>query len=69
VDAGSPADHAGLKPGDEIVTVNGKPLTPDLGETANEYLFGKAGEQRKVTLHNSAGDKTVVLTLAAPQKK
>jgi len=69
VDAGSPADKAGLKPGDEIVTVNGRPLTPDLGETANEHLFGKAGEQRKITVHNAAGDKTVVLTLAAQQKK
>jgi S1-C subfamily serine protease len=68
VDAGSPADHAGLKIGDQIVTVNGKPLTPDLGETANEHLFGKAGEQRKVTVHNSTGDKTVVLTLAAQKK-
>jgi S1-C subfamily serine protease len=69
VDAGSPAAGAGLKAGDEIVTVNGKPLTPELGETANEYLFGKAGDQRKVTVHNSAGDKTVALTLAALPKK
>ncbi len=69
VDAGSPADKAGLKAGDEIVTVNGKALAPDLGETANEFLFGKAGERRKVTVHNSTGDKTVVLTLAGPQKK
>jgi C-terminal processing protease CtpA/Prc len=69
VDAGSPAEKAGLKAGDEIVTVNGKPLTPDLAETANEHLFGKAGEQRKITVHNAAGDKTVVLTLAALQKK
>jgi S1-C subfamily serine protease len=69
VDANSPAAKAGLQKGDEIVTVNGKPLSPDLGETANEHLFGKAGEQRKVTVHNAAGDKTVVLTLAAQQKK
>jgi S1-C subfamily serine protease len=69
VDAGSPADKAGLKPGDEIITVNGKPLTPNLGETANEHLFGKAGEQRKITVHDGAGDKTVILALAPQQKK
>ena len=69
VDANSPAAKAGLQKGDEILTVNGKPLTADLGETANEHLFGKAGEQHKLTIHNAAGDKTVVLTLAAQQKK
>lgn len=68
VASGSPAAAADLRAGDEIAAIEGKPLTPSPGETANEYLFGKVGEQRKVTLRSAHGEKkTVVLALAARQ--
>jgi C-terminal processing protease CtpA/Prc len=65
VDAGSPAAAADLRAGDEIAAIEGKPLAPNPGETANEYLFGKVGDQRKLTLRTAHGkEKTVVLALA-----
>lgn len=68
VDPGSPAAAADLRAGDEITMIEGRPLTPSPGETANEYLFGRIGEQRKVTLRTASGEeKTVVLALAARQ--
>lgn len=67
VDPGSPAAAAGLQAGDEIAGIEGKPLLPSPGETASEYLFGKIGEQRKVTLRTTHGEKTVLLSLSARQ--
>jgi len=69
VDAGSAAAAAGLQAGDEILRIEGKPLTPSPGETVNEYLFGKTGDQRKVTVRKGKEEKTVTLTLATPAKK
>ncbi len=65
VDPGSPAANADIRPGDEIVTVEGQPLTASVGEAATESLFGKAGDKFHITAHSSHIDKTVVLTLAA----
>ncbi|MFZ0338044.1 MAG: PDZ domain-containing protein, partial [Terracidiphilus sp.] len=49
VDSGSPASAAGVQPGDEIVAVEGQPLTASKGEAATEMLFGKTGDQLQVT--------------------
>jgi C-terminal processing protease CtpA/Prc len=68
VDPGSPAAAASIQPGDQLLAVDGKPLTPNLSELARESLFGKTGASFHVSVHRGRADKTVVLTLAAPTK-
>jgi S1-C subfamily serine protease len=68
VDPGSPAAAASIQPGDQLLAVDGKPLTPHLSELAREALFGKTGASFHVTVHRGRADKTLVLTLAAPTK-
>jgi len=50
VDPGSAAAKAGIQPGDEIVAVEGHPLTASTGEEAKERIFGKVGDQFHVTV-------------------
>ena len=69
VDPGSPASKAGVEPGDEIVAIEGQPLTASKGEAANEMLFGKIGDQLKITVHRGQSVSTIDLTLAAKPKK
>ncbi len=64
----SPAAAASIQPGDQLLAVDGKPLTPNLSELAREALFGKTGASFHVTVHRGRADKTLVLTLAAPTK-
>ena len=68
VDPGSPAAAASIQPGDQLLAVDGKPLTLHLSELAREALFGKTGASFHVTVHRGRADKTLVLTLAAPTK-
>ena len=69
VDPGSPAAKAGVQPGDEIVAIEGQPLTASKGEAANELLFGKIGDQLKITVHHGQSVSTIELTLATKPKK
>ena len=69
VEPGSAADKAGILPGDEIVEVEGHPLTANVGETATERIFGKIGDQFHVTVRRGQTDKTVLLQLAAKAKE
>jgi carboxyl-terminal processing protease len=71
VDPGSPASKAGVQPGDEIVAIEGQPLTASKGEAANEVLFGKIGDQFKITItvHRGQSVSTIELVLAAKPKK
>ena len=69
VDAGSPSAKAGIQPGDEIVAIEGQPLTASKGEAANEMLFGKIGDQIKVTVRRGEANSTIDLVLAAKPKK
>ena len=69
VAAGSPAEEAGIQTGDEILAIEGKPLTGSSGEVASRRLFGKVGEQRRVTIHSGSADKEISLTLAAKSNK
>jgi C-terminal processing protease CtpA/Prc len=65
VEPDSAAAKAGLQEGDEIVAVEGQPLTGSAGEAAKEQLFGKIGDQFHVTVRRGGADKTFVLQLAA----
>jgi len=69
VDAGSPAFKAGIQPGDEIVAIEGQPLSASKGEAAGEMLFGKIGDPFKVTVQRGQSASTIELTLAAKPKK
>jgi S1-C subfamily serine protease len=69
VDAGSPSAKAGIQPGDEIVAIEGQPLTGSKGEAANEMLFGKIGDQLKVSVQRGQANLTIDLVLAAKPKK
>ena len=69
VDPGSPASKAGVEPGDEIVAIEGQPLTASKGEAANEMLFGKIGDQLKITIHRGQSVSAIDLVLAAKPKK
>lgn len=68
VDPGSPAAQAGIQPGDEIVAVEGQPLTASKGEAATEMLFGKTGDQLQVTIQRGQANSTIALVLAAKAK-
>ena len=65
VDPNSPAAKADIRTGDEIVAVEGQPLTASVGDAATERLFGKPGDQLHITVHSGQTDKTIALTLAA----
>jgi S1-C subfamily serine protease len=69
VDPGSPASKAGVQPDDEIVAVEGQPLTASIGENANEMIFGKIGDQLKITIQRGQSVPTLNLVLAAKPKK
>jgi S1-C subfamily serine protease len=69
VDAGSPAAKAGVVPGDEIVAIEGQPLTASKGEAASEMLFGKIGDSLKVSVRRGEANSTIDLVLAAKPKK
>jgi S1-C subfamily serine protease len=69
VAAGSPAAKAGVQPGDEIVAIEGQPLTASRGESANEMLFGKVGDSFKITLQRGQNVSTIDLALVAKPKK
>jgi S1-C subfamily serine protease len=69
VEPDSPAARAGMAPGDEIVAVEGQPLTASTGEAANEKLFGKAGDRIQVTVRRGKAEKSVELTLVPKAKE
>jgi S1-C subfamily serine protease len=69
VDPGSAATRAGVQPGDEIVAIEGQPLTASKGEAASEMLFGKVGDPFKITVQRGQSLSTLALTLAAKPKK
>ncbi len=68
VDAGSPAAAAGVQVGDEVVAVNGKPLTASVGQNAMVLLFGKVGRTDQVTVVRGGARQTVQMTLAEKPK-
>jgi C-terminal processing protease CtpA/Prc len=65
VDPNSDVAKAGIQPGDEILAVEGHPLSGSIGEEAKAQIFGKAGDQLHIRVRRMGTDMTVVLKLAA----
>ncbi|MDH5182136.1 MAG: RIP metalloprotease RseP, partial [Gammaproteobacteria bacterium] len=57
VEKGSPADHAGLKPDDEVTKLNGKPISDWLELV--EYVSARPGQE--VQLHILRGTETLLI--------
>jgi C-terminal processing protease CtpA/Prc len=57
-----------VQPGDEIVAVEGQPLTASRGEEASELLFGKSGDQLQVKVQRGRANPTLELVLASKAK-
>ena len=68
VDADSPAAQAGLRVGDEIASLDGKPLSGSAGANAKMLLFGKAGQTHRLVVRHGSEEKPISLTLAPRQK-
>ncbi|MBS1368701.1 MAG: PDZ domain-containing protein [Lentisphaeria bacterium] len=67
-EAGSPAEQAGIKPGDVVVAVNGKPLSDFLDYQDEIDLAGSRGETVELTLHRGAETlKLAVLPKPIPE--
>ncbi len=62
-DPESPAEKAGLKPGDMIREVNGEPVNGKKLEEAARLLQGKAGETVSVNVYRPSTDKHMDLTV------
>ncbi len=58
VDPGSGAAGVGLKAGDIVVMVDGKPLGGSAGELARSRMFGRAGETRIVVVERGGKEMT-----------
>ncbi len=62
----SPADKAGIKKGDKILTIDGKPTSLMSLEQASDQIKGKVGTDIKLTVSRS-GAKAFALTLTRAQ--
>lgn len=64
--ANSPADEAGIKKGDKILTIDGKPTSLMSLEQASDQIKGKVGTDIKLTVSRE-GSKAFALTLTRAQ--
>jgi carboxyl-terminal processing protease len=60
--AGTPADSAGIQPGDRIVAIDTKPMVGLSMEEVQQLLRGPIGTSVKLTLERDADHPTVTLT-------
>ncbi len=66
VEKGSPADDAGLLPGDVVTAVNGRPVR-DASEMRNSVGLLRAGSKISIDIHRDGKEKTVVAKIAQPE--
>ncbi len=66
---GSPAQKAGLLPGDEIIAVDDKPIGSLSFREAIESLRGKSGTSVKLTVARSGQDKPLFFTITREEIK
>ena len=62
--AGSPAERAGVQPGDRIVEIMGKPTRGWTNEEASKVLRGKAGSPVTLTVERPGVDFPIKLTIS-----
>jgi carboxyl-terminal processing protease len=60
--AGTPADSAGIRPGDRIAAVDGKPMAGLTMEEVQQALRGPSGTKVRLTLERGAEKPTLMLT-------
>ena len=63
-----PAQQAGLKHGDEVVTVNGAAVTGKTYEQVIQMVRGEAGTAVKLGVKGEAGLREIVITRIASEK-
>jgi predicted metalloprotease with PDZ domain len=63
-----PAQQAGLKPGDEVVTVNGAALTGKTYEQVIKMVRGEAGTAVKLGVKGDGGVREIAITRIASEK-
>lgn len=61
----SPAEKAGIQPGDRIAAVGGKAVPGGAASQARQLLFGKAGAKLQLAYTHQGQSKTAELTLAS----
>ena len=63
-----PAQHAGLKHGDEVVTVNGAAVTGKTYEQVVKMVRGEAGTEVKLCVNGEGGLREIAITRIASEK-
>ena len=64
--ADSPAGDAGIKPGDRIVAIDGRPVTDF--EQVRDYVEPRAGEEVELTLARGGAQRTVTVALEEQER-
>ena len=64
---GSPAEAAGLKPGDQIIAIDGEDMTGTLAELARQKVLGPAGTQVVLTIQREGVEEPFDVTITRAQ--